>query len=380
MLQFEVTEKDRQYGYDQAKFFADIGVNSGLTAATLGVGCPASQSSNLAAGAVTAYDALQFGNSGADILRGGYNMVQNGVTTENVTQVLTGALGFVGVFGKSCFTAGTQIVVGAEYNEELNTTVYVTVNIEDVKVGDLVYSYDTITDEVSQKEVTDVFVRTSNHINYLTIVDENGHEQIIETTDSHPFWVVTDEPDLSRAARDIVDENGVILYHENLESGQNGFWVEAKDLKEGDVFLGANGELSILVSTERVEFPEGITVYNFTVDGNHDYFVIAETDEFGQTCILVHNANGSYTITLDNGMKYHGKGGMKRAEDSAKRIEDLHSVERTNIDWTDAASTKQSFIDEAIRISKDGGVGLEHGNYNKINSPGEKFRYKTVEE
>ena len=102
----------------------------------------------------------------------------------------------------------------------------------------------------------------------------------IETTDSHPFWVVTDEPDLERAARSVVDENGVTLYHENLESGLNGFWVEAKDLREGDVFLGANGELSTLVVAERVVFPDGVKVYNFTVDGNHDYFVIAQTDEF----------------------------------------------------------------------------------------------------
>ena len=69
-----------------------------------------------------------------------------------------------------------------------------------------------------------------------------------------------------------------------------GYLVEAKDLREGDVFLGANGELSTLVATERVVFPDGIKVYNFTVDGNHDYFVIAATDEYGQTCILVHNA------------------------------------------------------------------------------------------
>jgi hypothetical protein len=297
----EVTEKDRQYGYGWAEFSATIGVNAGLAAATLGVGCAASQSNNLAAGTVLAYDVLQYGNSGADLLRGGYNMVQNGVTTENVTQVLTGALGFVGVFGKSCFTEGTQVVVGMEYNEELNTTVYGTANIEDIQVGDLVYSYDTITGEVSQKAVTDTFVRTSNHLNYLTIVDENGNEQILETTDSHPFWVVTDDPDLERAANETVDENGTILYHENLESGQNGFWVEAKDLREGDVFLGANGELSTLTNVVRVEQNGGITVYNFTVDGNHDYFVIAKDDEFGQTCILVHNADGSYTITFDNG-------------------------------------------------------------------------------
>jgi hypothetical protein len=37
--------------------------------------------------------------------------------------------------------------------------------------------------------------------------------------------------------------------------------------------------------------PEGVTVYNFTVDGNHNYFVIAAGDEFGQTCVLVHNQN-----------------------------------------------------------------------------------------
>ncbi|MDR3196704.1 MAG: HINT domain-containing protein, partial [Planctomycetaceae bacterium] len=91
----------------------------------------------------------------------------------------------------------------------------------------------------------------------------------------------TNNPDLSRAAREVVDENGTILYHENLGITEHGYWVEAKDLRAGDVFLDANGELSSLVSTERVEFPEGITVYNFTVDGNHDYFVIAQEYEFG---------------------------------------------------------------------------------------------------
>jgi hypothetical protein len=56
---------------------------------------------------------------------------------------------------------------------------------------------------------------------------------------------------------------------------------------------------------------EGITVYNFTVDGNHDYFVIAQEYEFEQTCILVHNADpldyknipvyrGGNSLELDN--------------------------------------------------------------------------------
>ena len=156
--------------------------------------------------------------------------------------------------------------------------------------GDCVYSSDTITRTVEQKQVTATFVLESDHIDYLTILDANGNVQVIETTDVHPFWVVTDEPDLGRAARSVVDENGVWLYHENVGPTENGYWVEAKDLREGDVFLGANGELSTLVASERVQFDETIRVYNFTVDGNHDYFVIAATDEYGQTCVLVHNA------------------------------------------------------------------------------------------
>ncbi|GHT15617.1 hypothetical protein FACS1894170_13150 [Planctomycetales bacterium] len=215
-------------------------------------------------------------------------------TTGKVSEGVTAAKCTPG--SSTCFTAGTQIVVGVIYNEEDCSVIYVTESIENIEVGDLVYSYDTLTCEVSQKEVTATFVRESDHLNYLTIVDENGSEQIIETTDSHPFWVVTDNPDLSRAAQEIVTENGTTLYHENLGITEFGYF-EAKDLRVGDVFLGANGELSTLVAQERVTFADGIKVYNFTVDGNHNYFVIAQTAEYGQTSILVHNAGLDYNVT-----------------------------------------------------------------------------------
>jgi len=68
-----------------------------------------------------------------------------------------------------------------------------------------------------------VFVRESGHINYLTIEDEEGNIQVLEVTDAHPFWVVTDDPDLERAARNVVDENGVWLYHANIGPTENGF-------------------------------------------------------------------------------------------------------------------------------------------------------------
>ena len=42
-----------------------------------------------------------------------------------------------------CFTAGTQVVVGAEFTDDDVFVQYITVNIEDIQVGDFVYSYDT---------------------------------------------------------------------------------------------------------------------------------------------------------------------------------------------------------------------------------------------
>jgi len=168
---------------------------------------------------------------------------------------------------------------------------YVTMNIEDIQVGDLVYSYDTATGEVSQREVTSTLAKTSDHINYLTIVDEHGVEQVIETTDVHPFWVVTNSPDLERAARDYAFENGVWMYHENVTPTQHGYWVEAKDLRVGDVFLSADGKLSTLTNAVRVEQKGGIDVFNFKVEGNHNYFILAKNYEYGQSCILVHNGD-----------------------------------------------------------------------------------------
>jgi hypothetical protein len=172
---------------------------------------------------------------------------------------------------------------------------YVTKNIEDIQEGDEVFAYDVQTGKVTKRKVTETFERSSNHLRYLTVRNQN-ETQVFETTDSHPFWVVTNTPDLSRAARDVVVENGAVLNHENLAITKNGFYVEAKDLKVGDTFIGANGEPSTLEATERNEYPDGVSVYNFTVEDNHNYFVIANFEAFqnGSTPVLVHNA--SYNI------------------------------------------------------------------------------------
>ena len=73
-------------------------------------------------------------------------------------------------------------------------------------------------------------------------------------------------------------------------------------------------------------------------------------------------------------MKYHGKGDEARMTKSAQ--EHLLKLNKNNptvavkiksTDWTSAATNKDSFIQEAIRIRNDNGV-KNANNLNKINS------------
>jgi hypothetical protein len=231
-----------------------------------------------------------------------------------------------------------------------------------------------------EQEVTAVFVREIDHINYLTIVDETGNEQVIEVTDGHPFWVVTDDPDFSRAASN--DSDG--LYHGDLEPGLNGYWVEARDLREGDVFIGANGELSTFVSSKRVEFPDGITVYNFTVDGNHDYFVIAQTDEFGQTCVLVHNQVPAQAWQII--LKGLARAGIAAASDGPVPVGDLVAGGLlVGTVWELIQFARKHDIEEIDYIADKYGMNNDqrrelHEEMKKIKSKGDTLTREEIEE
>jgi hypothetical protein len=87
-----------------------------------------------------------------------------------------------------------------------------------------------------------------------------------------------------------------------------GYYVEAGKLQTGDVFLGPNEELTTLTSTWREEFPSGIDVYNFTVEEDHNYFVIANYEAFqnGAAPVLVHNANKTGDCNIDTIVKRNG--------------------------------------------------------------------------
>ena len=81
---------------------------------------------------------------------------------------------------------------------------------------------------------------------------------------------------------------------------------------------------------------------------------------------------GSYTVKHKSGKEYHGKGPESRARASGRRNERRHDDPVESIDWKSAKNDREAFKDEARRIRQGGGVDNPE-NYNRINSPGEKY-------
>ncbi|MGG4196831.1 polymorphic toxin-type HINT domain-containing protein [Paenibacillus jamilae] len=142
--------------------------------------------------------------------------------------------------GCNCFTAGTKVLT--DDGEK---------NIEDIEVGDKVLAKDENNPdgELAYKEVTGLYRNQRDDIIKL-----NVGEQIIETTDNHPFWV---------------EEKG---------------WVFADELQVGDKLQKSDGSNLIIDKVEFVNLDEPVTVYNFTVANFHTYYVT----DLG---IWVHNTN-----------------------------------------------------------------------------------------
>ena len=149
---------------------------------------------------------------------------------------VSGALN--GKFNASCFAAGTMIET-ADGDRP----------IEEIQIGDLVLSANPETGEIAYKPVVNTYVHVTDTVLYLTI-----DEEIIETTEDHPFWV----------------------------EGQG--WTSAKLLQPGDVVWLKDGSTQCVDDIEIVELPEGeyVAVYNFEVADFHTYFV-SDYD------VLVHN-------------------------------------------------------------------------------------------
>ena len=118
--------------------------------------------------------------------------------------------------------------------------------ISEVEEGEYVLAYNEETGETGYYEVTDVWAHDDPVIVYLVIDGE-----LVETTPEHPFYT------------------------------EEGEWIPAGELEIGDEIVSSDGDTGTVESVEFIA--ENQTMYNFTVDEAHTYFV-------GEGEWLVHNS------------------------------------------------------------------------------------------
>ncbi len=135
-----------------------------------------------------------------------------------------------------CFPAGTKVATADGPK-----------SIEDIEVGDRVWSQDQVTGKKSLQPVLNLFHRTVDSLVRVRTADGQ-----VEASDSHRFWV--------------------------RERG----WVEADGLRPGDTLEAQDGGSTQVLGTTVVKGSVG--VFNFEVARNHTYYVYA-----GTTPVLVHN-------------------------------------------------------------------------------------------
>ncbi|MDR7383357.1 polymorphic toxin-type HINT domain-containing protein [Promicromonospora iranensis] len=142
----------------------------------------------------------------------------------------------------ACFVAGTPVL-----------TADGTKPIEDIVVGDKVWTRNLVTGLDELQLVAETFVHQTVALHHLTI-----NESVVSTTAEHPFMV------------------------------QDKGWQMAGNLRPGDVLVTPEGTTVLeAVNIEERDLADIENVYNFHVENSLNYYVQA-----GDTPVLVHNNHG----------------------------------------------------------------------------------------
>jgi hypothetical protein len=148
-----------------------------------------------------------------------------------------GTFGIGGTFG--CFVAGTQIATPAG-----------TRPIETLRLGDIVLAYDEHAGRVVPRPVTATFVHPDHPVGTLPLSDG----RVLRITSNHPIYL----PDQQR-------------------------YADAGELKGDERLLTLTASTqtsSLIAGAFQASATEPVTVYNITVEGEHNYFAEG---------VLVHN-------------------------------------------------------------------------------------------
>ena len=154
-------------------------------------------------------------------------------------------------FTTACFAAGTPIAVQGGFK-----------NIEDIQVGDQVWSWDEQTDTLGLKPVLATAEKESD-----ALIELGFGKERFKTTPEHPFWI-------------------------------NNSWKAAGEIQRGDeAYLLDKRKVQLLEPVHETLEDVPVKVYNFEVADWHTYFV-------GWWMVLVHNASVCLKLLAEAGVQY----------------------------------------------------------------------------
>jgi len=142
-------------------------------------------------------------------------------------------------------------------------------NIEDIKIGDIVITYNTLTNKLENKRVFKIFEHPEeeNGDHYLLINNK------IKVTPNHPVYI-------------------------------NGKIQKIEDAKIGDHIIGYDGKITEVKNIKKI-YDKNIISYNIDTEDNRNYFADG---------ILVHSGRLRNDFIL-HGMKITTPNGLKNIED-----------------------------------------------------------------
>ena len=270
-----------------------------LCAATVGVGCVVI--AGAVAGAAAAGAAY-----GVDVAQGERQFSVGELATEMaIGGVIGGATAGIGVLGRR---VGSRIV--NKFRRSCNSFVPGTAvamadgthkPIEDIQLGDQVLATDPETGQTNPEQVV-ATITGDGHKKLVEITVEDTREpdaepDTVTATGGHPIWVANRGPD--------------------------GKWIDAADLKPGDLLLTPDGATVRVIAI--VAYGAQATVHNLTTTNHHTYYVSA-----GQHELLIHNCGGS----LDpNNVRTHAAPNWR---DKLNRLTAPHTIGASTAD--DASS------------------------------------------
>jgi hypothetical protein len=180
----------------------------------------------------------------------------------------------------NCFPAGTLVATESGHKP-----------IQDVRAAERVWAFDLVANHWKLRHVIGTYQH--EHEGNMVVVSVAGEE--IQSTGHHPWWVIRGEGLSQRPQPDHVPVNPIGFHGE-------GRWVDAIDMRVGDVLLLRSGEQAAITSLEVRQ--ARLPVYNFHVEELQCYAV-------GYTQILVHNNSVAETIAAGHAYEKHIVQGME---------------------------------------------------------------------